>query len=234
MDSLESILLPSGSRLLSESSLDDLGSSSSHLPQTPTRGEKLQNDLFVLRKLNGTFRLYNEALSETESGTERVAVQLEQTNALLDKYVDILAASEKVTRLMFDERWGGGEADETIIENEELQKREKRRQEEERQAILARQEQERKELVEQERLKEQTKEQSDRQKKGKLESKSTSGVRGVRGTRASIAARGVSRAGAAAGSSRTRGTGHHNGGTGVSRIAKPSSLSARGSEPRSF
>ena len=70
MDSLESILLPSGSRLLSEASLDDLGPSSSHLPQTPTKGEKLQNDLFVLRKLNGTFRLYNEALSETESGTE--------------------------------------------------------------------------------------------------------------------------------------------------------------------
>lgn len=114
---------------------------------------------------------------------------------------------------------------------------------------MARQEQERKELAEQERLKEQTKEQLERQKKGKLDSKSTSGVRGVRGTRASIAARGVSRAGelcyvlyirssylprvgAAAGSNRTRGTGHHNGGTGVSRIAKPSSLSARGSEPR--
>jgi len=34
------------------------------------REEKLQNDLFVLRKLNATFASYNQALKETQSGTQ--------------------------------------------------------------------------------------------------------------------------------------------------------------------
>lgn len=38
--------------------------------QARTREEKLQNDLFVLRKLNATFGVYNDALRETESATE--------------------------------------------------------------------------------------------------------------------------------------------------------------------
>ena len=42
-------------------------------PQTPrvrTRDEKLQNDLFVLRKLNAAFAAYNDALRTTESSSE--------------------------------------------------------------------------------------------------------------------------------------------------------------------
>ncbi len=35
-----------------------------------TREEKLQSDLFVLRKLNGAFEVYKEALRETKSSTE--------------------------------------------------------------------------------------------------------------------------------------------------------------------
>ena len=35
-----------------------------------SREEKLENDLFVLRKLNSVFAVYNEALRETESSTE--------------------------------------------------------------------------------------------------------------------------------------------------------------------
>jgi hypothetical protein len=34
---------------------------------------------------------------------------LEHTNALLDKYVNILSKSEAVTRLIFDERWEGAD-----------------------------------------------------------------------------------------------------------------------------
>lgn len=107
--------------------------------QARTREEKLQNDLFVLRKLNATFGVYNDALRETESATEvrplfrsvvyalslfvntylycilgyakqRVAAQLEQTDALLNKYVNVMAKSERIARLMFDERWEGAEA----------------------------------------------------------------------------------------------------------------------------
>lgn len=35
-----------------------------------TREEKLQNDLFVLRKLNGAFDVYKQALKDTKSSTE--------------------------------------------------------------------------------------------------------------------------------------------------------------------
>lgn len=130
MDSLDHDYLPSGSRLLSESSLSAPYASSSHTGpggddlslseleltrpaeserpfslfarrptpppdeyaeehgaeeelegteedeekrarlQAKTREERLQNDLFVLRKLNATFTVYNDALRETESATE--------------------------------------------------------------------------------------------------------------------------------------------------------------------
>lgn len=96
-----------------------------------SRDEKLQSDLFVLRQLNGAFAVYNDALREAQGGTEvspfhtdlfffsfshallphkRLAGQLEQTDALLNKYINILSKSEKVTQLIFDERWMGAEA----------------------------------------------------------------------------------------------------------------------------
>ena len=96
-----------------------------------SREEKLQSDLFVLRQLNGAFAVYNDALREAQGGTEvgedifffffflthslpqpqkRLAEQLEQTDALLNKYIKILSKSEQVTRLIFDERWMGAEA----------------------------------------------------------------------------------------------------------------------------
>ncbi|TCD69834.1 hypothetical protein EIP91_006147, partial [Steccherinum ochraceum] len=75
-----------------------------------TREEKLQHDLFILRKLNTAFEVYKEALRETKSGTERVAEQLVHTDALLNKYMAILSKSDKITQLMLDERWQGAEA----------------------------------------------------------------------------------------------------------------------------
>lgn len=100
-----------------------------------TREEKLQHDLFVLKKLNSAFEVYKDALRETKSSTDvsalrvylnlrhpdlplrascialqRVAERLGQTNALLDKYVRILSKSEKITKLILDERWQGAEA----------------------------------------------------------------------------------------------------------------------------
>lgn len=94
--------------------------------------EKLQNDLFVLKKLNSALEVYKDALKEMKSSTEvcmeavqrpcplsysnslfsfqRVAVQIEQTTQLLNKYETILAKSENVTRLILDERWQGAEA----------------------------------------------------------------------------------------------------------------------------
>ena len=89
------------------------------------REEKLQRDLFILKKLNSSFALFNEALKDTKTGTEvcylmlisfsiliysqRVARQLENTNDLLDKYINILSKSEAAARLIFDERWEGAE-----------------------------------------------------------------------------------------------------------------------------
>ena len=39
-------------------------------PRTQTREEKLQHDLYVLRKLNSAFGVYNEALREAKTHTE--------------------------------------------------------------------------------------------------------------------------------------------------------------------
>lgn len=95
------------------------------------REEKLQSDLFILKKLNASFAVLNDALKTTKGATEvclslwlavlnqsltcptfcqQVAKQLSQTDALLDKYANMLAKSETVTRLIFDERWGGADA----------------------------------------------------------------------------------------------------------------------------
>ena len=45
-----------------------------------------------------------------------MAEQLSQTDVLLDKYANMLAKSETVTRLIFDERWGGADAVSMLIQ----------------------------------------------------------------------------------------------------------------------
>lgn len=40
---------------------------------------------------------------------QRIAAQLQQTNALLDKYVEILSKSEDFSRLIFDRSWYGAD-----------------------------------------------------------------------------------------------------------------------------
>ncbi len=110
---------------------DDLGGKDADKTTVETKQsceEKLQNDLFVLRQLNGAFAVYNDALREAQGGTEvksllllrlnllthsfhkHIAEQLEQTDALLNKYINILSKTEQFTRLIFDERWMGAEA----------------------------------------------------------------------------------------------------------------------------
>jgi len=41
---------------------------------------------------------------------QQVATQLAQTDALLNKYVNMLGKSEAVAKLIFDEQWEGAEA----------------------------------------------------------------------------------------------------------------------------
>ncbi|KAH9998489.1 hypothetical protein BJV74DRAFT_725522, partial [Russula compacta] len=153
-----------------------------------SREEKLQTDLFVLRQLNGAFAVYNDALREAQAGTERIAEQLEQTDALLNKYVNILSKSEQVTRLIFDERWMGAEADEAQLEEEEREREEKRRREDEERRLAAQREQERREKEELERAMRDEMERLAREKRDRGATRSSSGVRGVRGTRASMRA----------------------------------------------
>ncbi|KAI9460915.1 hypothetical protein BJY52DRAFT_1185743 [Lactarius psammicola] len=167
---------------------------------TQSREEKLRNDLVVLRQLNGAFAAYNDALRETQAGTERIVEQLEQTDALLNRYINILSKSGRVTQLIFDERWTGAEADEAFLEEEIRAQEEKRRREEEERMLSAQREQERKEKEELERAMRDEAERLERERGDKMASRSTSGVRGVRGTRASMRAgamaRGVLRVGA--------------------------------------
>ncbi|KAH9961283.1 hypothetical protein BC827DRAFT_1203601 [Russula dissimulans] len=195
-----------------------------------SREEKLQSDLFMLRRLNGAFAVYNDALREAQSGTERIAKQLEQTDALLSKYINILSKSEQVTRLVFEERWFGAEADEAVLEEEERVREEQRRCEEEARERAAQRERERREKEELERAMRDEMERLQREKRERAAARSTSGVRGVRGTRASIragaAARGVSRSASTVTGGHTR----EPSGTGPSKIARSSSAvsSARG------
>ncbi|KAH9994020.1 hypothetical protein BJV77DRAFT_996508 [Russula vinacea] len=209
-----------------------------------SREEKLQSDLFVLRQLNGAFAVYNDALREAQGGTERLAEQLEQTDALLNKYINILSKSEQVKRLIFDERWMGAEADEAQLEEEERVREEKRRREEEERQRAAQREQERKEKEELERAMRDEAERLEREKRDRPSARSTSGVRGVRGTRASMRAGAAARGGSRTGSVPSTAIGSHTkapsgSATGLSKIARASSLavsSARGTTgiPRGF
>ncbi|KAJ7084418.1 hypothetical protein B0H15DRAFT_849116 [Mycena belliarum] len=184
------------------------------------RHEKLQDDLFILRKLNTSLAGYNEALSDIGTQNERIAAQLEQTEALLNKYVGILSGSEQVARLIFDEQWQGGDNDERIIVQEQIESEERARALKLERAAAAQREKERLEQEAQERINQTEREQAEKDRKERAASRG--GVRGVRGTRASMRAssRGTSRGAISssgrasattaptASSSGTRGTSH--------------------------
>ncbi|KAF8070473.1 hypothetical protein FPV67DRAFT_1668325 [Lyophyllum atratum] len=172
------------------------------------REEKLQSDIFILRKLNASFAMFNDALQETGSANQRVAGQLEQTDALLNKYIGILSKSEEFTRLIFDEQWQGADADEDALERERTEAREKVRREAEERALIAQREEETRQREEQERVEQEEKKRAERERKEK-EVVRSGGVRGVRGTRASMrGVRGTTRtASSTTASSRGRPTG---------------------------
>ncbi|KAG6841906.1 hypothetical protein C0991_005636 [Blastosporella zonata] len=147
------------------------------------RENKLQSDIFILRKLNASFSMFNEALHDTGSANQRVSMQLEQTDALLNKYIGILSKSEEFTRLIFDQQWQGAEADEEALEREILAVREKARRDAEAKALAIQQQEERRKREEQEQIERAEIERIEREKKEKVTTRG--GVRGVRGARAS-------------------------------------------------
>ncbi|RXW24992.1 hypothetical protein EST38_g870 [Candolleomyces aberdarensis] len=148
------------------------------------REEKLQNDIFILKKLNAAFETFHGALDEAGSANQRVAAQLAETDALLNKYINILHKSEDVARLVFDEGWYGAEADEEQIRLEELAAEQRAREAARERELAEKRERERREREEQERLVREEKERIEQAKKERLASRG--GVRGVRGTRASM------------------------------------------------
>ncbi|KAG1752964.1 hypothetical protein EDB19DRAFT_977994 [Suillus lakei] len=166
------------------------------------REDKLQSDLYVLKRLNASFALFNDALRSTQTATEQVATQLAQTDALLDKYVNMLGKSEAVTKLIFDEQWEGAEADEELLQKERQEALEQARLEKER---LEREEAERRETEERARAAAEEAARREGEERAQREAAAikaprgrgtgvSSGVRGVRGTRAtatSAAARGT-------------------------------------------
>ncbi|KAF8844285.1 hypothetical protein BDN67DRAFT_963030 [Paxillus ammoniavirescens] len=162
------------------------------------REEKLQRDLFIIKQLNASFAVLNDALRATKSATEQVAEQLSQTDALLDKYANILAKSESVTRLIFDERWEGADADEELLVREREEARERARFEREQE--IARQEAEERARREADEAAQREAEERAKQEaaaaaavakapaRGRGTGIVSSGVRGVRGTRATATA----------------------------------------------
>ncbi|KAF9450448.1 hypothetical protein P691DRAFT_701318 [Macrolepiota fuliginosa MF-IS2] len=149
------------------------------------REEKLQSDVFVLKKLNASFSAFNEALDATGSINDKIAMQLAQTDALLNKYVEILYRSEDVSRLIFDEDWQGAEGDGEQLERERQEAIEHARQEEERRQALQR---------EKERLEQEERERKEREEQERLEKEKFAGRGGARGgTRRGVGARGTQR-----------------------------------------
>ncbi|KAG6833933.1 hypothetical protein H0H87_007944 [Tephrocybe sp. NHM501043] len=187
------------------------------------REDKLQSDIFILRKLNASFALFDEALRDTGSANQRVALQLEQTDALLNKYIGILSKSEEFTRLIFDQQWQGAEADEETLERERLKAIEQARHDAEAKALALQQEEERRKRDEQDRIKQAEKERVEREKIERAAARG--GVRGVRGTRASMrgTARGTTRpVSGSTSSTRGRVTGTIVSGTTTSKLPMPS------------
>ncbi|KAJ7579208.1 hypothetical protein C8J56DRAFT_965096 [Mycena floridula] len=148
------------------------------------REEKLQSDLFILKKINSTFAMFSDALDETGSANDRVSKQLEQTEGLLNKYISILTKSEQFVKLIFDEEWQGAQADEEILLREEQEAAEKARREAEERALAEQREMERLAREEKDKHDREEKERVEREKKERLASRG--GIRGVRGTRASM------------------------------------------------
>ncbi|KIY50348.1 hypothetical protein FISHEDRAFT_57662 [Fistulina hepatica ATCC 64428] len=154
-----------------------------------SREERLRRDKFILDKLNNAFEAFNDALDETQSANERIVEQLKQTDALLNRYMRVLAGTEEASRLIFDEDWQGGQADEEFLEKERKELEEKARLEaqkrEEEEARRRREEEVRRAREERERL--------ERERREKASS-SRGTVRGVRGTRASMRTANAARA----------------------------------------
>ncbi|KAF8658262.1 hypothetical protein AX16_002038 [Volvariella volvacea WC 439] len=202
-----------------------------------SREEKLQKDLFMLRKLNSSFSVFHEALQDVTSANDRIATQFQHTDALLNKYISLLTKSEEVSRLIFDEDWWGVHADLETIERRRIEEEEKARREEEERQRQAQLELEQRMREEQERREQEERERAERERKEKsaIGRGSSSGVRGVRGTRASM--RGVrgtappTRISPGSGTSSTRGrptstTSGTGSGSGLKRPSSAASTSA--------
>ncbi|KAF7315633.1 Sphingosine-1-phosphate phosphatase [Mycena indigotica] len=180
---------PGGADLsISELSLGDRPEASGSTPKAGRRREdKLRDDLFVLQKLNAALSSFNDALGDVSSQNQRIAAQLEQTEGLLNKYVDILEESEKFSQLILDEDWHGADADELELmkEQEEEERRAQKLAEERAEAALR--EKERRAKEENERIQQLERERIEKEKKERGVGRGGI-VRGVRGTRASIRA----------------------------------------------
>ncbi|TRM69967.1 hypothetical protein BD626DRAFT_475884 [Schizophyllum amplum] len=190
------------------------------------REDKLQNDLFILRKLNTTFAALSDSMKEAHAAKERVGLQLEQTDALLNRYTSILALTEDYSRLILDEDWQGGEKDEEEWERTRREEEERIRREAEARAEAERREQERREREEAERQKQEERERLVRERKERQAARGT--VTGVRGTRASMRglARGSTRGTASTAGARPSSATGARSGTQVSRRGSTTSRGA--------
>uniref|UniRef100_A0A0W0FHC0 DASH complex subunit DUO1 n=1 Tax=Moniliophthora roreri TaxID=221103 RepID=A0A0W0FHC0_MONRR len=146
------------------------------------REEKLERDLYVLKKLNSAFMAFNKTLDDVGTANQQVTEQLKHTERLLNKYMNILVKSERMTQVIFDEEFEGGEADLGYLEREREEAAERARKEAERRELEAQRERERKAREAQERTEQEARERAERERR--LSQRGA--VRGVRGTRASM------------------------------------------------
>jgi hypothetical protein len=132
--------------------------------------------------------------------SQHIALQLEQTEGLLNRYVKMLSTSEDFARLIFDEQWQGAEEvrmplydtisllkpiqDEATLIRERQQSAQRARREAEEKALSVQRERERGEREERERAEREEQERTEQEKHAKTATRG--GIRGVRGTRASM------------------------------------------------
>ncbi|KAJ8489160.1 hypothetical protein ONZ45_g13690 [Pleurotus djamor] len=133
-----------------------------------SREDKLRSDVFILKKLNAAFAAFNEALEEAGLANERIASQLEDTDALLSQYMLMLSKSEDISRLIFDEEWQGSEADEALLEQERIAAEEQARKEAQERAHALQKEKERREREEREAMEAREKARIENERQAKL------------------------------------------------------------------
>ncbi|PWN46728.1 hypothetical protein IE53DRAFT_11310 [Violaceomyces palustris] len=117
LDEAENLMDDGDDTFLRHAILGHSGPTKGQLPETPTSDaapesrEQMQRQLAELRKMNDMFEAYESMLRGSANQIETFAQRIEETDALLDVYIDLLRQSEQTQQLLQDGDWKGATED---------------------------------------------------------------------------------------------------------------------------